>query len=340
MNYLDYTSKYQYPTGPLPTTGNKDTDAKLQHMTELYQKDIPLSGTDPLGEFYVATVVGDGAFKLIDSFLKHAVAPVVKHSIEVAGGKVNKYLTKSGNWNTELIQSDIKQGILDARAFLESDVKAAANQHNKELATRLGMSGFSPDAGIYRAAVAPAKRQFTTSTKATSGVVERGLGGQNPAEDVVTYNLTSKDLQPTAFHEELHRGNIGEGNIFDLTNNEPLRKKIIDTESFTQFKVNHLLKNDLNLPYAEYLRQDGEAAANILEVAYRAGIKPGQPYPGAEEVLKTLEQIKKTVPEKSFVIDNLDTSHPKRIWDALTGKYFIAVPAVGSYDYLQQQNQK
>lgn len=340
MNYLDYINKYQQPAGPLPTTENKVTDANLQHMAELYEKDAPLSGTDPLGEFYVTTVVGDGALKLIGSFLKRATAPVIKRAIEVAGGKVNKYLTKSGSWNTELIQSDIKQGILDAHAFLESDIKAAANQHNKELATKLGMSGFSPDAGIERAAIAPAKRQFTTSAKATSGALERGLGGQNPAEDIVTYNLTSKDLRPTAFHEELHRGNIGEGNIFDLTNSESLRKKIIDTENFTQFKVNHLLKNDLNLPYAEYLRQDGEAAANILDIAYRAGIKPGQPYPGAEEVLKTLEQIKKIVPEKSFVIDNLDTSHPKRIWDALTGKYFMAIPAVGSYDYLQQQNQK
>lgn len=194
MNYLDYINKYQQPAGPLPTTGNKVTDTKLQHIADLYENDVPLSGTDPIGEFYVATVVGDGAFKLIGSFLKRTATPVVKRAIERAGGNVSKYLTKSGSWNTELIQSDIKHGILDARAFLESDVKAATNQYNKELATRLGMSGFSPDAGIERAAVATAKRQFTTSAKATSGAVERGLGGQNPAEDIVTYNLTSKDL--------------------------------------------------------------------------------------------------------------------------------------------------
>lgn len=339
MNYLDFVTKYQTPSQPLPSTGDEEKDRKLMHAYELYAKDQPLSGTDPLGEFYVSGVVGGGAFKLVGSFLKRASTSVIKKAIELSGGKINKYLTSTGQWNTALIQKDIQQGILDARAFLSSDVKAATDLHNRQLAQRLGYKGFSPDAGIQRQSISPKSRSFTTNASSPSGYVERTFTNA-PQEDKVVYNLNkAKDLKATAFHEELHRGNIGEGNVFDLTNSASLRTKLADTEAFETMKVNHLLKKDASIPYNEYLRADGEAAANILDVAYRAGVKPGTPFPGKQKVLEILAEIKQKFPEKAFVIDNLDTTHPKRIWDALTGKYFVGAPAIAAvelYDSTQQ----
>ena len=343
MNYLDFIYKYQNPSQPLLSTGDEEKDRNLIHAQELYAKDQPLSGTDPVGEFYVSGVIGEKALKLIGSILNKSTSLIIKKAIESSGGRTNKYLTSNGQWNMDLIKKDIQQGILDAGAFLSSDAKKAADLHNKQLAERLGHKGFSPDAGLKRQAISPKSRSFTTDQKSPSGYVERDFTS-NPYEDKVVYNLSkNKDLKATAYHEELHRGNIGEGNIFDLTNHAPLRTRLADTELFETMKVNHLLKKDVSIPYNEYLRADGEAAANILDVAYRAGIKPGEPFPGKQKVLEILAEIKQRFPEKSFVVDNLDTAHPKRIWDALTGKYFVSVPAltaVGVYGSTQQQDQK
>ena len=65
MNYLDFVTKYQSPSQPLPSTGDEEKDRKLMRAYELYAKDQPLSGTDPLGEFYVSGVALGPAFSSI-----------------------------------------------------------------------------------------------------------------------------------------------------------------------------------------------------------------------------------------------------------------------------------
>lgn len=65
----------------------------------------------------------------------------------------------------------------------------------------------------------------------------------------------------------------------------------------------------------------------MLELGYKAGIKPGTEYPGAKQTLDLLEHLKRRFPEKSYVVDALNKKHPKRIWQALTGRYFV-IPGV------------
>lgn len=63
MNYFEYIQKYQYPAGPLPPTGDSEKDAALARRIDLYNNDRPLSGTDPVGEFYVSGVLLSPIFK-------------------------------------------------------------------------------------------------------------------------------------------------------------------------------------------------------------------------------------------------------------------------------------
>ena len=152
-----------------------------------------------------------------------------------------------------------------------------------------------------------------------------------PELDVVEYNTFSGNVESTAFHEELHRGRLGEGNLYSSdTKNIPLKKRIEDTDAFIQFKLNKLLKGDFNNSYFQYLYEDGEAAANIMEIGHRMGITPGQEFPGKEKLQQLLELAKQKYPGKAFIIDALNMDHPKRVWDALSGRYFGIAPIIGT----------
>ena len=260
--------------------------------------------------------------------VKKSVAKAVRESTEKG---YKKYILSNGDWDLNLLKQEVTQGVNSAHDYLRSDVKAATNQHNKELATRLGYTGYSPDPGISRAEVAPAQRKFTLTDSEIGGSVSRNPLSDLPELDVVEYNTFSGNVEPTAFHEELHRGRLGEGNLYSTdTKNISLKKRIEDTDAFLQFKLNKLLKGDFNNSYFQYLYEDGEAAANIMEIGHRMGINPGQEFPGKEKLQQLLELAKQKYPEKAFVIDALNIDHPKRVWDALSGRYFGIAPIIGT----------
>lgn len=60
------------------------------------------------------------------------------------------------------------------------------------------------------------------------------------------------------------------------------------------------------------------------------GIVPGQEFPGKEKLQQLLEIAKQKYPGKAFVIDALNMEHPKRVWDALSGRYFGIAPIIGA----------
>lgn len=274
----------------------------------------------------LSTLVKRGICTITKSGIK-ADTKLLKKAVQDSGYK--KYISKDGEWNLQLLNSERDKGIKAAEDYFQSDVKAQTNLHNEQLAKRLGYYGFESDAGMSRIQAAP-KRKFTLSDSEDGASIIRDK--YNPSNDAITYNVFSGDVPALAYHEELHRGYLGEGNPYLSKNTQiPLWQKVTDTKNFESWKVDHLLKS--NLPgnkYTDYLRDDGELAANIMELGYRAGITPGTPYPGDQKVLEILQDLKKQYPTKAFVVDALDTKHPKRIWDALTGRYFILTGFINS----------
>lgn len=67
-----------------------------------------------------------------------------------------------------------------------------------------------------------------------------------------------------------------------------------------------------------------------MEIGHRMGITPGQEFPGKEKLQQLLELAKQKYPGKAFVIDALNMDHPKRVWDALSGRYFGITPIIGT----------
>lgn len=272
-------------------------------------------------------LVKQGVCTITKSGLK-TDAKLLKKSIEKAGYK--KYFAKNGEWNLPLLNAERDKGIKAAEDYFKSDVKAQANLHNEALAKRLGYTGFEVDAGAGRIQQSSPKRKFTlNNTEDGTGIIRNKY---NPSKDEITYNVFSGEVPALAYHEELHRGYLGEGNPYLSKNIQiPLWQRVTDTKNFESWKVKHLLKSDLSgNKYANYLHDDGELAANIMELGYRAGIAPGTPYPGDQKVLEILQNLKKQHPTKAFVVEALDTKHPKRIWDALTGRYFILTGLLNS----------
>ena len=71
-------------------------------------------------------------------------------------------------------------------------------------------------------------------------------------------------------------------------------------------------------------------AANTMELGKRLGLKPGQEYPGRKALEQMLKEFSESGNEHSHMPSYLNMRHPKRVWDALTGRYFIYPTAVGT----------
>lgn len=78
-----------------------------------------------------------------------------------------------------------------------------------------------------------------------------------------------------------------------------------------------------------YLFEEGEAAANTMELGKRLGLKPGQEYPGRKALEQMLKEFSESGNEHSHMPSYLNMRHPKRVWNALTGRYFI-YPVAGT----------
>lgn len=71
------------------------------------------------------------------------------------------------------------------------------------------------------------------------------------------------------------------------------------------------------------------AAANTMELGKRLGLKPGQEYPGRKALEQMLKEFSESGNEHSHMPSYLNMRHPKRVWNALTGRYFI-YPVAGT----------
>lgn len=243
-------------------------------------------------------------------------------------------LNPDRSWNMDKIHSDVDKGTKEAIDFLESDVKKETDLYNKRLAKRLGYNHFTPypnGADRARVKVTP---DYETITYPNGEFAGRVYLDPNPSNDMLQYNK-HYNLHPTAYHETLHRGYYGMadkdrmpigGNLFEHV------KRKTNTRDFYNFKTKKLLVPENEAPDLathKYLFEEGEAAANTMELGKRLGLQPGQEYPGRQALEQMLKEFSESGNEHAFITKYLNMKHPKRVWNALTGKYFV-YPLIGT----------
>lgn len=272
-----------------------------------------------------------------------------KRSLGIASNKkVN--LNPDNTWNMTKISEDITKGSKDAVDFLGSSIKAESDAHNLALARRLGYKYFTPYYNAAKRASTPIKPDFklTKPNETTLGSVS--LDPTNPLGDQMSLNLYG-DLEPATFHEQLHRGYYGMADGTAWNRKESLAQwgnRFNDTNKFYRWKTDKLLqeRNADNFKWHDYLTDSGEGGANFMEVGKRMGIKPGTPYPGKEKATQMFQDfINGNDPKAGVIKTSKWNSKPKRVWNAITGKYYIipsGLISLGGYNFLNntfgQQN--
>lgn len=313
-----------------------------------------LSATTPLGDIesakdiyqdarsgnYGQAALGAGLL-LLPNFiekplkaLKRVGKKVVKASNKYPAKNLEVNLNPDRSWNMDKIHSDVDKGTKEAIDFLESDVKKETELYNKELAKRLGYEHFTPypnGADRARVKVTP---DYETITYPNGEFAGRVAFDADPSKDILQYNK-HYNLHPTAYHETLHRGYYGMadkdrmpmgGNLFEHV------KRKTNTRDFYNFKTKKLLVSENEAPDLEtynYLLIEGETAANTMELGKRLGLQPGQEYPGRQALEQMLKEFSESGNEHAFITKYLNMKHPKRVWNALTGKYFV-YPLIGT----------
>lgn len=313
-----------------------------------------LSATTPLGDIesakdiyqdarsgnYGQAALGAGLL-LLPNFiekplkaLKRVGKKVVKASNKYPAKNLEVNLNPDRSWNMDKIHSDVDKGTKEAIDFLESDVKKEIDLYNKRLAQRLGYEHFTPypnGADRARVKVTP---DYETITYPNGEFAGRVAFDADPSKDILQYNK-HYNLHPTAYHETLHRGYYGMadkdrmpmgGNLFEHV------KRKTNTRDFYNFKTKKLLVPENEAPDLEtynYLLIEGETAANTMELGKRLGLQPGQEYPGRQALEQMLKEFSESGNEHAFITKYLNMKHPKRVWNALTGKYFV-YPLIGT----------
>ena len=313
-----------------------------------------LSATTPLGDIesakdiyqdarsgnYGQAALGAGLL-LLPNFiekplkaLKRVGKKVVKASNKYPAKNLEVNLNPDRSWNMDKIHSDVDKGTKEAIDFLESDVKKETDLYNKRLAKRLGYEHFTPYPNGAERARVKVTPDYETITYPNGEFAGRVAFDADPSKDILQYNK-HYNLHPTAYHETLHRGYYGMadkdrmpigGNLFEHV------KRKANTTDFYDFKTRKLLVPENEAPDLEtynYLLIEGETAANTMELGKRLGLQPGQEYPGRQALEQMLKEFSESGNEHAFITKYLNIKHPKRVWNALTGKYFV-YPLIGT----------
>lgn len=243
-------------------------------------------------------------------------------------------LNPDRSWNMDKVHSDVDKGTKEAIDFLESDVKKETDLYNKELAKRLGYEHFTPYPNGAERARVKVTPDYETITYPNGEYAGRVGFNPDPSKDILQYNK-HYNLHPTAFHETLHRGHYGmvpqDRRMLGATGTDHVRR-LHDSKDFYNFKTKKLLVPENEAPDLEmynYLFENGEAAANTMELGKRLGLQPGQEYPGRQALEQMLKEFSESGNEHSHMPKYLNMKHPKRVWNALTGRYFV-YPLIGT----------
>lgn len=234
---------------------------------------------------------------------------------------------------------DFKFGRQDAWNYLGSKRKQKLDAYNAALLKRIVESDVQLSSEPFLIERNPQLRSMTPMQKPTS-IMQRiqdatWVGNNNdgffiyhpknwtpgethifkglPASSDQMYVDTKTSLDDTAFHEYLHRGKVGDA--------EGLAGWLY------QWKMKHLMKpqNDIDPHWQEYAQKPWEAV-NFIEIGRKAGIT-NTPYPGpgpAKIIIKHI--IDNDTLKGGFLNSTKWETKPKRVWDALQGKYIGLLP--------------
>ena len=150
MNYLDFIYKYQNPSQPLLSTGDEEKDRNLIHAQELYAKDQPLSGTDPVGKFYVSGVALSPVFSAIGKGISFLGRKLFTKPLSQATKNLQKFIGQSTG-KVKLTEKEIeklpkelqkeiqllKQDGVDITQFTRWDIENAI-QKRKQILQNVG----------------------------------------------------------------------------------------------------------------------------------------------------------------------------------------------------------
>jgi hypothetical protein len=237
------------------------------------------------------------------------------------------YINKTNNsWKVQDIAKDLGKGIADARIFLGSDIKAASDAHNIELARKLGYPRFTPYLDAQKRASVSIKPKVYVDTNGLAGYIRKNTA--NPSLDEMGINVIY-DADKSGFHETLHRGNYGEeGFSFGpkTMNFTDYHKMQNDTRALYNYKTDKLLvpRTNENAKWHDYMSKSAEAASNSMELGRRLGLAPGTAWPGRKKATELFESFASSEDPKANVFNVLNWKQkPRRVWNALTGRYFV-----------------
>ena len=235
--------------------------------------------------------------------------------------------------------NDIKFGRQDAWNYLGSKRKQELDAHNEALLKRIIESNEHLASVPFEIERNPQLRSMTPMQKPTSimqriqdatwignnedgfflfhpeGVAQgethifKGL----PASSDQMYLSTRTSLDDMAFHEYLHRGKVGDGTGL--------------AGWLYQWKMKHLMKplKDIDPQWRDYAQQPQETV-NFIEIGRKAGIT-NTPYPGPGPAKIAIKHIIDNDSLKGGFLNSTKwETKPKRVWDALQGKYIGLIP--------------
>lgn len=206
----------------------------------------------------------------------------------------------------ENVKNILLQGVVDGRNHLNNPVIQRTMQRNEELANRIG-SRYISDV-TRSAANKPTNVKITpvNSEEYGSFLSSEGI---NLNWNRVPY-MTNSEISNTGFHEAIHSRFRGNSRLDQLKNDK-------------------LFKNDV-IPY---LDRAPEGIANSYEVGRAMGLKFGDKYPGLENFKKLINNFSKNGPVmKRGIFEQYKLETPrdyKRVWDAITGNYYIQAGTAG-----------
>ena len=239
--------------------------------------------------------------------------------------KTYKSIINNTDYNPAISEIDnaVNQGIQMGKDYINNPIVQATSEHNRQLFKRLygkpqnmiyidntGKKVLAKQRGelLSTSVEEPIKYKFAELPTNDAGTYIRSKDGSGNI--TIKKGLNNSKTKLTAFHETLHHGRYGnfDGIIYDI-------------------------KAEKIYPNNSYLIAGHEAAANTAEVGRDMGLALGQKYPGRQVFRDMLDKLLAKGHYKDFVIKDakLDTNRDyKRLWDALTGKYFTTAGAAAT----------
>ena len=276
---------------------------------------------------------------LVGGFVGGMVNPKIRFGKSSSTNQIRKdliYGSKINGKMARLSQAEAEkanqEGYHNALSVIANPVVVATAKRNAEVAKRIG---FKPL--VYGINGKPA--EFDNSSALhfyimadeypTSKIVRTDLGGiatgrwvRDPKTKQDRIELDNsvgdyKTAEEIFTHENLHKGRYGETRMQMLRVN-----KLIDEA--------RAAKALPQMP--EYLLGEGEAAVNTNDVRRALGLEFGQKYSGWKITKEMVDMFSRSKHPKAFVMKSFKQDTPrdyKRIWDALTGKWFMYPAAIG-----------